>query len=103
MEPERKLLDVGNFREFGRKLEVSARIAGTERNCVTGWRWTQSRANFSPAKFPANREIYRESPTFGPSPSEINPLQRVRWKEKLGFRDQSEQGMIRGEQGIKIP
>src|ERR1700732_961732 len=45
-------------------------MTGTERIPKTGWRWTQSRANFSPAQFPANREKYREilhlyAETFG--------------------------------------
>jgi hypothetical protein len=29
-------------------------------NSETVWRWSQSRANFSPDKFPANREKYRQ-------------------------------------------
>jgi hypothetical protein len=58
MEPERKHLNVGNFRELGRNLEVSARIAGTERNCATGWRrgWDSNpRDPFGPNGFQDRR------------------------------------------------
>ena len=43
----------------------------------TGWRWTQSPANFSPAKFPANREKYREFCAFSWNDQAITPRYRV--------------------------
>ena len=43
----------------------------------TGWRWTQSLANSSPSKFPANREKYRELSPFAPNPVEISVWQRA--------------------------
>jgi len=36
-----------NSWQLGRKITVSARLKGIERNIKTGWRWTQSRAPFS--------------------------------------------------------
>ena len=58
--------------QFGRKIPVSAKLKGIERNIKTGWRWTQSRANLSPAQFPANREKYREFCAFSRSPMAIS-------------------------------
>jgi hypothetical protein len=34
--------------QLGPEMEASCGIRGTERNSKTRWRWTQSRANFSP-------------------------------------------------------
>lgn len=45
------------------------------------WRWTQSRANFSPPKLPANREKYRDLRAFDRSHLEITR----RWRA-LGRR-----------------
>src|ERR1700722_13975750 len=52
--------DIPKSRQLGGKFPISIETKGTEKKRATGWRWTQSRANFSPAKFPANREKYRE-------------------------------------------
>ncbi len=41
-----------NSCQLGRKIPVSAKMKGIERNNETGWRWTQSGANFSPASIP---------------------------------------------------
>ena len=62
-----------NSCQLGRKIPVSAKMIGTERNTKTGWRWTQSGANFSPAEFPANREKYREFCIFSRNHSAITP------------------------------
>jgi hypothetical protein len=37
------------LRQLGRKIPVSNKLKGIERDIKTGWRWTQSRSNFSPA------------------------------------------------------
>ena len=66
-----------NSCQLGRKTAVSPKPKGIERNIKTGWRWTQSRANFSPAKFPANREKYREFCVFSRNHSVITPKCRV--------------------------
>jgi len=58
-------MDLVNSCQLGRKIQVSAKMKGIERNTKTDWRWTQSRANFSPAEFPANKEKYREICAFG--------------------------------------
>jgi hypothetical protein len=59
---------------------MSIDCRGTERNPKTHWRRTQSRANFTPAKFLTNRGIHRESRTLDPCPSEISPVQGARWE-----------------------
>jgi hypothetical protein len=41
-----------NSGRLGRKISVSDKMKGVERNIKTGWRWTQSRANFSPGPIP---------------------------------------------------
>ena len=59
------------------------------------WRWAHSRANFSPAPIPCEQGKIQGILCLRPKPSDISPLQRVLWRENLGFRDQSEQGTIR--------
>jgi hypothetical protein len=70
-----------------------------ESDCGEFWRRTQSSANFSPARFPANREKYREYLTLGRSHSEISVCRTVLCEENLGSRDQSEPGKIRESTG----
>jgi hypothetical protein len=46
------------FGGIGKKIRTRCRsengtkLEGIERNTKTGWRWTQSRANFSPGQIP---------------------------------------------------
>ena len=59
---------------------------------MTEWRRIESRANYSPPKFPANREKYREYRAFLSQPHEISTYQRAFWLINLRFYDESEQG-----------
>jgi hypothetical protein len=63
---------------------------------TSSWRWAHSRANFSPTPIPCEQGKIQGILCLRPKPSEISPLQRVPWPERLSFRDQSDQGMIRG-------
>jgi hypothetical protein len=68
---------VGNCRIIRGKSDVSTECSQENEKQETGWRWTQSLANSSPSKFPANREKYRELSPFAPNPVEINVWQRA--------------------------
>jgi hypothetical protein len=53
-----------NSWQLGRKITVSARLKGIERNIKTGWRWTQSRANLSLLRISCEQGKYREFGAF---------------------------------------
>jgi hypothetical protein len=52
---------------------------------MTEWRRIESRANYSPPKFPANREKYREYRTCPCMPYEISTHQSAFWLINLRF------------------
>jgi hypothetical protein len=93
-------------RQLARKIEVSARMKETQRNLQTDWRIIQSVANFSPVRFPVNREKYREYCVPGVSIRGINPGMGAHYRKKTALAYKSEQGRIREltgkQQGMEI-
>jgi len=85
---------VANSCGNGRKKAVSGHFSLLSKQVLTEWRWTQSRANFSPPLFPANREKYRELRALVDWNSRETPI-RKGFRRKLRICEKSKQGINR--------